>query len=282
MIDDECGDKIYAVMELLEGGPLLSWDSVSKRYRRRAGLHAPPGMATTNTSGTYTASGQSNEFGHVTMHTGGSTGSNGQRASTNPFETDTSSGSVTHRLAQSAGPVSAETRATDPMTGLYSELEVRRVAHDVIDALWYLHSVGICSRDIKPENILLTAPRMEEVPHAEPWAKVIDLGIAKVLLSDAPYSDYTTGMEGTPAFLPPECYRPNYGRFGSKAAIPPVGRSPPQVPPMLGRTNRKCGQGQGQEQGQVVSPPSMPGGSARVPPFLSRGGKPGLVVSEPS
>lgn len=71
--------------------------------------------------------------------------------------------------------------------------ELRRVAGQTLEALHHAHQEGILHRDVKPENVLLTA---EGVP------KLTDFGIAKN--SESGIRTRTGLVLGTPAFMAPE------------------------------------------------------------------------------
>ena len=73
--------------------------------------------------------------------------------------------------------------------------EVRRILHDVADALAYAHARGVVHRDIKPDNILI------DLHAARPM--VTDFGIARAAEADSRLT--VTGVAvGTPAYMSPE------------------------------------------------------------------------------
>jgi len=74
------------------------------------------------------------------------------------------------------------------------------------DALAALHEAGVMHRDVKPSNIGFASPRE---------AKLLDFGLARIVadssiarvvkaMDEAPRSRETSGIIGTPAYLPPE------------------------------------------------------------------------------
>ncbi|XP_020590490.1 3-phosphoinositide-dependent protein kinase 2-like isoform X2 [Phalaenopsis equestris] len=85
--------------------------------------------------------------------------------------------------------------------GRIFEGEARFYMAEIIDALEYLHGVGLIHRDIKPENLLLTA---------DGHVKVADFGSVKVtedaqiLLPPLAANEETGSFEGTAAYVPPE------------------------------------------------------------------------------
>jgi serine/threonine-protein kinase len=75
--------------------------------------------------------------------------------------------------------------------------EAAKILRDVLSALSYAHAHGVVHRDIKPDNVLLTASH----------AVVADFGLAKALsASTSPGSSLTSvGVTlGTPAYMSPE------------------------------------------------------------------------------
>ncbi|KAI3947065.1 hypothetical protein MKW92_023787 [Papaver armeniacum] len=97
--------------------------------------------------------------------------------------------------------------------GRLSENEARFYAAEVIDALEYMHGVGLIHRDIKPENLLLTA---------EGHIKIADFGSVKPMedsqisvLPSVPSSDKACTFVGTAAYVPPEVLNSAPATFGN-------------------------------------------------------------------
>ncbi|KAB1225295.1 3-phosphoinositide-dependent protein kinase 1 [Morella rubra] len=94
-----------------------------------------------------------------------------------------------------------------------SEDEARFYAAEVVDALEYIHSLGLIHRDIKPENLLLTA---------EGHIKIADFGSVKpmkdsqiTVLPNAASDDKACTFVGTAAYVPPEVLNSSPATFGN-------------------------------------------------------------------
>lgn len=79
------------------------------------------------------------------------------------------------------------------------------LGEQVLRALTSAHAAGIVHRDVKPENIMLTAP-VPDLPetlesHPDVYAKVTDFGLARAVTSNA---TATGQVMGTVAYLAPE------------------------------------------------------------------------------
>lgn len=86
--------------------------------------------------------------------------------------------------------------------GSYSEKEASEVTRSVVDAIKYLHGVGVVHRDLKPEN-LMYAHKHHSVnePHN---VKITDFGLAKHLKSTGTNAGGMTTACGTPGYVAPE------------------------------------------------------------------------------
>ena len=86
-----------------------------------------------------------------------------------------------------------------------SEDESRKIFQQLIDAISYLHQIGICHRDLKLENILFSSIKKD-------YIKIIDFGLSNLYLtgvsSDNPSlafgADFLETPCGSPGYVPPE------------------------------------------------------------------------------
>ena len=86
-----------------------------------------------------------------------------------------------------------------------SEDESRKIFQQIIDAIYYLHQIGICHRDLKLENILFSSNKKD-------YIKIIDFGLSNLYLtgvnSENPTlafgADFLETPCGSPGYVPPE------------------------------------------------------------------------------
>ncbi|VFQ74553.1 unnamed protein product [Cuscuta campestris] len=97
--------------------------------------------------------------------------------------------------------------------GRLPEGDARFYAAEVVDALEYIHSMGLIHRDIKPENLLLTA---------DGHIKIADFGSVKpmqdsqiTVLPNAASDDKACTFVGTAAYVPPEVLNSSPATFGN-------------------------------------------------------------------
>lgn len=97
--------------------------------------------------------------------------------------------------------------------GRLSEDEARFYAAEVVDALEYIHGMGLIHRDIKPENLLLTT---------DGHIKVGDFGSVKpmqdsriTILPNAAADDKACTFVGTAAYVPPEVLNSSPATLGN-------------------------------------------------------------------
>jgi hypothetical protein len=79
-----------------------------------------------------------------------------------------------------------------------SAADALAICAEMLDAIAYAHTQNTTHRDIKPDNVLLAE---EWQPGLTGAVRVSDFGIASVMHEKA---RHTTGMVGTPAYMPPE------------------------------------------------------------------------------
>ncbi|XVF20702.1 hypothetical protein REPUB_Repub12eG0025200 [Reevesia pubescens] len=97
--------------------------------------------------------------------------------------------------------------------GRLLEDEARFYAAEVVDALEYIHNMGLIHRDIKPENLLLTT---------DGHIKIADFGSVKpmqdsriTVLPNASFDDKACTFVGTTAYVPPEVLNSSPAIFGN-------------------------------------------------------------------
>ncbi|RYO78947.1 hypothetical protein DL766_008624 [Monosporascus sp. MC13-8B] len=93
--------------------------------------------------------------------------------------------------------------AADP----YDEELCRCWFRDLILGIEYLHAQGVVHRDIKPDNLLLTADDV---------LKIVDFGVSEMF--EKPHEMVAKKSMGSPAFLAPELCTSKHGDVSGKAA----------------------------------------------------------------
>jgi len=88
---------------------------------------------------------------------------------------------------------------------------VSLVTRQCLQAISYVHSMGIMHKDLKSENILLLHASDVNDPHAQPHTVIIDLGIAELFAARLGRRARCTVVAGTPTHMAPEVWRGNFG-----------------------------------------------------------------------
>lgn len=85
------------------------------------------------------------------------------------------------------------------------------VMRQSLQAISYVHSMGIIHKDLKSENILLLHVSDVNDPSSQPHTVIIDLGIAEIFSSRLGRRARCTVVAGTPTHMAPEVWRGNFG-----------------------------------------------------------------------
>ena len=81
--------------------------------------------------------------------------------------------------------------------------QVQPIVQQLVDAIHYLHDIGICHRNVKPENVMCT----HSMPHVHGHVKLGDFGFAAKFSNAASDLPCFTRLVGTPEYLAPEIVR---------------------------------------------------------------------------
>lgn len=88
---------------------------------------------------------------------------------------------------------------------------VATVVCQCLQAIAYVHSMGIIHKDLKSENILLLSEVDPHDPQMQPHAVIIDLGIAELFSARLGRRARCNVVAGTPTHMAPEVWRGNFG-----------------------------------------------------------------------
>ncbi|PWA64041.1 hypothetical protein CTI12_AA318880 [Artemisia annua] len=118
---------------------------------------------------------------------------------------------------------------TKRLNKLLEEEEARKREAEVMDALEYIHNMGLIHRDIKPENLLLTS---------DGHIKIADFGSVKPMqysrikvLPNAASDDKACTFVGTAAYVPPEVLNSSHATIGLADMISGLLDAPSQTRP---------------------------------------------------
>lgn len=102
-----------------------------------------------------------------------------------------------------AGLHRGQSMDTDAEAVPLPEARALKFFRDLVDAVRYMHGLGIIHRDIKPENLLLTA---------NDTVKLADFGTGQIIENN----DMINKSAGTPAFTAPEaCVEGDFSGFAA-------------------------------------------------------------------
>jgi serine/threonine protein kinase len=89
---------------------------------------------------------------------------------------------------------------------------VATVTKQCLQAVDYVHSMGIIHKDLKSENIMLLFECDVDDPRNPPHAVIIDLGIAELFTARLGRRARCSVVAGTPTHMAPEVWRGNFGQ----------------------------------------------------------------------
>lgn len=92
-----------------------------------------------------------------------------------------------------------------------SERWVATAIRQCLEAISYVHSMGIIHKDLKSENILLLHVSDVNDANTQPHVVIIDLGIAELFVARLGRRARCTVVAGTPTHMAPEVWRGNFG-----------------------------------------------------------------------
>jgi serine/threonine protein kinase len=105
----------------------------------------------------------------------------------------------------------------------FSEIELREVAFQMLNAVAYLADAGVAHRDLKLENVVLVSDATEADDNNRLRLKLIDFGLAGQLTPEQPHF---TASCGSLAFVAPELLRTaNNVQYGTSCDVWSIGIS---------------------------------------------------------
>lgn len=85
------------------------------------------------------------------------------------------------------------------------ETWIRKVLQQVVEAIAYIHGLGLIHKDLKDDNIMMLK---QDEDYDHPFVVIIDLGVAEMFSHKDPHGKL---VGGTPATMAPEVWKGNFG-----------------------------------------------------------------------
>ncbi|KAF8265618.1 kinase-like domain-containing protein [Lactarius quietus] len=113
---------------------------------------------------------------------------------------------------------------SDEQHAQLSESLLRRMWRELVSAVEWMHARFVVHRDIKLENILLTAnPFLSPPPEGKPLIKLTDFGLARKIEPDDPWLSTRCGSE---SYAAPELLVAAHNTTDAEQALPSLSRAP--------------------------------------------------------